>query len=362
MLRILTAVGAILWIGTVGAREAAAQATQIGTVDPGVQNEPWGLNFNRTFGEVYVTDTHTGRLLVFDLDFNFLRTITMGGPSYDGGIGVVRDPVSGDFFMSSFFNRGNRVLRFDSSGNFISDFPVPGGSIDLAIDPLDQTLFVTVFPNPWKVQEYTFDGTLVSSFFVPTIPNPVGIAFDAASRTLLISQSVPERVVEFTLDGTLIGEFLPSEAVPFNGLGIDYDCATGNLYIGGQDTKLIFVYNDPSRPTCLGTIDVFISDPNSVNPNRNKGLISVAILTTETFDAQEVDPATVRFGPDEARIAHSSSHLEDVDGDTDTDLLLHFRTQETGIQCGDTEATLSGFTFDGTEIQGSNSIKTVGCK
>lgn len=100
------------------------------------------------------------------------------------------------------------------------------------------------------------------------------------------------------------------------------------------------------------------SDPNSINP-RSKGVIPVAILTTETFDASTVDPTTVQFGPNGAAPVHAA--LEDVDGDTDLDLILHFRTQETGIACGDTEAVLTGETTGGQAIQGSDSVNTVGC-
>ncbi len=50
-----------------------------------------------------------------------------------------------------------------------------------------------------------------------------------------------------------------------------------------------------------------------------------------------------------------------MDSDGDLDLMLHFRTQGTGIQCGDTEASLTGETFDGQAIQGTDSVVTVGC-
>jgi hypothetical protein len=101
--------------------------------------------------------------------------------------------------------------------------------------------------------------------------------------------------------------------------------------------------------------------PNSVNP-RSKGVIPVAIRTTSTFDAATVDPATVRFGRTgtEAPAVHST--LEDVNGDSKRDLILHFDTQKTGIRCGDTSVVLRGQTLGGQAIQGSDSVQTVGCK
>lgn len=103
------------------------------------------------------------------------------------------------------------------------------------------------------------------------------------------------------------------------------------------------------------------SDPNSINP-RSKGVIPVAILTTETFDATTVDPLSVAFGPNGAIETHGQGHIEDADGDGDLDLVLHFNTQDTGIQCGDTTASLTGETLSGQTINGSDSINTVGCK
>jgi hypothetical protein len=103
------------------------------------------------------------------------------------------------------------------------------------------------------------------------------------------------------------------------------------------------------------------SFPNSINP-KSKGVIPVAILTTGAFDATTVDPTTVLFGATGTETVPVHSALEDVDGDGDTDMILHFNTQDTGILCGDTAASLTGETFGGVAIKGSDSIKTVGCK
>ncbi len=103
------------------------------------------------------------------------------------------------------------------------------------------------------------------------------------------------------------------------------------------------------------------SFPNSINP-ASRGVIPVAVLTTASFDARTVDAASVRFGPGGAREAHNRGHLKDVDGDGDLDMVLHFNTGETGIECGQTEASLTGQTLGGKAIQGSDSIQTIGCK
>jgi hypothetical protein len=109
-------------------------------------------------------------------------------------------------------------------------------------------------------------------------------------------------------------------------------------------------------------------DLNSINPE-SKAKIPVAILATNTgdgdlidFDPTQVDPLSVEFGPNGASEIHGRGHIEDVDGDGDPDLVLHFKTQQTGIVCGDTAASLTGETFSGNSIEGTDSINTVGCQ
>ena len=109
------------------------------------------------------------------------------------------------------------------------------------------------------------------------------------------------------------------------------------------------------------SIDIKPGDlPNSLQP-RSKGRIPVAILTTETFAADSVDPSKVLFGASGTEATPSHSAFEDADGDGDTDLILHFNTPETGIQCGDTTALLTGTTTTGRIVVGFDSVSTVGC-
>lgn len=103
-------------------------------------------------------------------------------------------------------------------------------------------------------------------------------------------------------------------------------------------------------------------DPNSINCNNPMAMIPVAILTTNEFDASTVDHATVTF--EGAVEAHSTPHgvqrhEKDVDDDGDTDLLFHFRLGETTLDCGSTEATLTGETFDGAPIEGTDTVNMI---
>jgi hypothetical protein len=100
------------------------------------------------------------------------------------------------------------------------------------------------------------------------------------------------------------------------------------------------------------------SFPNSINPQSN-GVIPVAVLTTPTFDASVVDPASLTFGPSQAAPMHWA--FEDVNHDGMIDLIVQFRAQQTGVTCGATAASLTGLTNTGQAIKGSDSVRTVGC-
>jgi hypothetical protein len=96
------------------------------------------------------------------------------------------------------------------------------------------------------------------------------------------------------------------------------------------------------------------SEPNSINLN-SKGKIPVAILTNEEFDASTVDPVTVSF----AEASPVRWTVENVDGDGDMDLLFHFKTQEMNLDQDSTEATLTGITYDGRIIEGTDTVNIV---
>ena len=117
-----------------------------------------------------------------------------------------------------------------------------------------------------------------------------------------------------------------------------------------------------------GAIEVFSSvkavatdiKPGALNP-RSRGVVPIAILTTEEFDATSIDVSSLRFGAtgDEAAVVRAV--LDDVDNDGDTDLLVFFRTQDTAIDCETLFTYISGVTMSGESIAGTDSVAIVGC-
>jgi uncharacterized delta-60 repeat protein len=100
------------------------------------------------------------------------------------------------------------------------------------------------------------------------------------------------------------------------------------------------------------------SDSNSVNL-KSEGVVPVAILTTESFDATTADTDTVRFGVTGTEASPVNSAWSDVDKDGDLDMIFHFNVMDTGLVIGDTTANLTGQTDDGQLIEGSDSINIV---
>ena len=109
--------------------------------------------------------------------------------------------------------------------------------------------------------------------------------------------------------------------------------------------------------SALGGIDLKPgSNPNCVNPDSG-GMVSVAILTTEDFDALSIDDSTIDFGGAEAFRCEPEDAGADLGlGDGDLDLICKFRKRdvtswpEPGMDCDSVELTAQ--TFDGLPFIG----------
>jgi len=122
-------------------------------------------------------------------------------------------------------------------------------------------------------------------------------------------------------------------------------------------------FENLGSPTSVEIVDIDIkpgNKKNKVNP-KSRGRVKVAVLGSEDFDALQVKLPTVRFGPDGTKAIRWRTQVCDVNHDHYPDLVLKFKTRKTGIECGDTEAELTGETYLGEEFAGTDSIRTVRC-
>jgi hypothetical protein len=120
------------------------------------------------------------------------------------------------------------------------------------------------------------------------------------------------------------------------------------------DTEIAYNYS-------LGDVGIDIkpgSDPNSINLGSN-GVVPVAILSSENFDATTVDPSTVTLSGAGVKQKGNSGSLEDVNGDGSLDLVVQVCTYQFTLEAGATEAVLNAYTYTGLPLTGSDVIRIV---
>lgn len=181
---------------------------------------------------------------------------------------------------------------------------------------------------------------------------------------------------DFALDGVPLDPLADQFFTDSSGYGV----LTGT-YENGDPIDLLFYSDVPIYLRSLDTpppdtemaIDIKPgNDQNNINL-KSKGIVQVAVLTTDDFDAGMVDPATVNF----AGAAPVRWKLADVDDDGDDDMMFHFKTQELDLDQSSSEATLTAQLVqltrqmsiqsteqvnDGTIVSGTDKVQIISSK
>ena len=149
--------------------------------------------------------------------------------------------------------------------------------------------------------------------------------------------------------------------------------------IGQTEISLIVIdehclKSEPDVTTVtVSIIDVAIdikpgSFPNSINLGSH-GVIPVAFLTDEQFDASTIDPQTVTLRGEDLtdglvklrgkKDAVPMAELEDVDGDGDLDLVVHLDTEKLAEYEVEAICEIGALTYDGYVVSGSDTVRVV---
>jgi hypothetical protein len=133
-----------------------------------------------------------------------------------------------------------------------------------------------------------------------------------------------------------------------------------NDIICGESTSLSpFVVAQAALPVA---IDIEPGKfPNKINLRSDRN-VKTAIFSTPSFDATQIDPATVTLAGASVRTkkkGRMAATVKDVDKDGRKDLLVQMEIEDLELDKSDTTAVLEGSTFDGRLVRGMDSVKVV---
>jgi uncharacterized repeat protein (TIGR01451 family) len=93
---------------------------------------------------------------------------------------------------------------------------------------------------------------------------------------------------------------------------------------------------------------------------RAQGVLPVAILGGPGYDVTEIAWSSLRFGPGDAAPAHGpAGHVEDVNGDGEPDLVVHFPIQASALIAAESQACVTGRFADGRSFSGCDFYEVV---
>lgn len=299
-------------------------------------------------GPVGPPDTEGTR---FDLTASSIGLVTF---SFDGSITRVDATPPTPFQGTQQCDPWTLSYTFDPSGAFdVDPSPTAGQYRDLVTTMTLGIRAVSVTGTP----SLAVPNDLASGIFT-------NLGLDAyADYAAVTGLPDPSGWVQVNLrDDT--GTPFDSDALPVvlpGPLEIAFPTARDFFFRKPQSTSLFLRGTVGRSPDCP-VVDIKPGgDPNSINCSNPGEIISVAVLTTDDFDATTLDHTTVIFeGAREVHIdpmtGNPRRHEDDVDEDGDIDLIFHFRLDDTDLTCDSTDGRLSGETYGGQAIGGTDAI------
>jgi hypothetical protein len=325
----------------------------------------------------------------YDADGNELWTRQFGDPFVNFAYGVDVDATGVYVVGGWLLPNGNDdafIRKFDSAGNELWNRQFGGTGPTPAFDAVATASGVYVAgytmgtlpgqtsagdTDAW-IRKYDDIGNELwtRQFGTPTVDETRALVADSAGAYVIgytfgtfpgqTSAGNPDVfAAAFDPDGN--GQWTTQFGSPAYDVGWAAALDANALYVGGdgQDAFLARLSTGLAM-----TVPIDVQPGSSINRIKlsSRTVITVAILSTPSFDAVTVDPGSVCFGdaesPAERDCTAGVKGAKDVDGDGRRDLTLLFGSQESGIDRGDSFACLTGSTNEGVIFEGCDSIVT----
>ena len=376
--QLLLALAALLILGAMPAWASSPETKAYGdvTLSGGFQTGHFPDWWDLTAGDLVLSFTYDATGLVDDSDAHAWAELGLRSPCY------------GDFNPTWMVGGAGVWLATDYDWNANTFDPDPAGFPTQDIDDklilqrgggMDESYYnlPSAPPNPWANHAVWFDRDGVDPYqaqmwgAIDGVTYNTGGTYEVVITLHMTSDSTGEAYI--SVNGEPQGFYVPNwhsgpaDLMPAGmtfsgdmqhlrvfygmyGYGATHTVVFEDIIVDGQLTE-------PPMAWCFERpIDIKPgSDPNSINL-KSKGVVPVAVLSTDGFDATTVDPATVTFaGADPLRWT-----VEDVcPFDGKDDLLFHFKTQELELDETSIKASLTGHTFDGEFIWGEDTVNIV---
>jgi DNA-binding beta-propeller fold protein YncE len=262
---------------------------------PGQFDSPEGVAVDPSTGDVYVADANVdrgfgGRIEKFDSSGNYITEWNVSANYFPWGVAV--DPSNGDVYVAeqpSGAGEG-QVEVFDSGGNLQFSFPTGANSYPAGIAINSATGVVYVADLASVVSMFSTTGTPEGQFGSPGGGNGQftqawGVAIDPQTDDVFVVDGEGDRVEEFDQSGNYVGQFGSA------GSGEDQFTAPVGIAID-PDSRWIYVA-DRSRQTVQVTAQVA---PQNQSPPVVSGITQDGhVLTSTTGSWSSPDPLSYSY-------------------------------------------------------------------
>jgi YVTN family beta-propeller protein len=303
--------------------------TVSGTIPVGIG--PIGIAISSDGTVAYVANSADDSVSVIELSTNTVtNTVAVG----DNPTGVVFTPDGAFVYVAA-----NPINVISTTSNaVIATIHTGGDSFWVDITPDGETVYATQFSLGTVAVVKTSTNSLIGT--VPVGDGPQTLSVTPDGTLVYVTNRESDTVTVISTDTNSV---------------VDTISNVGNMPWG------VITGSPPAIPGTYVLVDIKPgSDPNLILCRGNTE-ITVAIITTDTFDALTVDHTTVTFAGGSEIHEHPVTqmpgrHEKDVDRDGDLDLVFHIRLGDTSLTCASTEATLMGATFAGQTISGTDML------